>query len=412
MKLLLQFAFGLTVKKGNLTIVRANGERLSFGDGSGPSVIVRFTDLAAEREIVFDPGLKLGELVTDGRIVVETGSLYDFLFLMLRDMRDLIPPWPLNWIEEVQMALWKWLPKNKPDQSRQNVSHHYDLGDDLYSLFIDPDWQYSCAYFEHAGASLAEAQLAKKRHIVAKLVLEPGSSVLDIGCGWGGLALYLAGIAKAERVVGVTLSREQIARAKARSAAAGLDDHVEFRFTDYRAVEGEFDRIVSVGMFEHVGLGFYDTFFQTARRLLREDGVMLLHTIGLTGTPGPTNPWLLKYIFPGGHLPALSDIVQSVERSDLLVADVETLGHHYAETLLAWRTNFMANRARAAALYDERFCRMWEFYLAMAEVGFRTNDVSLYQLQITRHRERIPMTRDYLAAAEQALREVEIGLSG
>lgn len=407
MQALLNFAFRLAVRQGDLTVVRANGERLKFGDGTGTPATVRFKDAKAEREIVFDAGLKLGELFTDGRITVEEGSLYDFLSLMLKDMRDLDPPWPFSWLEAGEMLLWRLLPKNKPDQSRSNVAHHYDLGDALYELFLDPDWQYSCAYFERGDESLAEAQLAKKRHIAAKLLLTPQSSVLDIGCGWGGLALYLARVAGVRSVLGITLSEDQIARAKARATLAQFDDRVEFQLADYRAVQGQFDRIVSVGMFEHVGIGFYDTFFQTSRRLLRDDGVMLLHTIGLTGNAGPTNPWILKYIFPGGHLPALSDIVLSVQQSGLLVTDVETLGPHYAQTLRAWRMNFIARRDEAAKLYDERFCRMWEFYLTMAEVAFRTNDISLYQLQIARDRYRVPLTRDYLPAAEQTLRKLE-----
>ena len=371
---------------------------------------VRFLDGRAERELALDPGLKVGELFTDGRLLVEQGSIYQFLHLLLRDLRDMKPPLALRVFDAAQMTLWRWLPKNNPAKSQRNVAHHYDLGDELYALFLDPDWQYSCAYFEYPGQSLAEAQLAKKRHIAAKLRVQPGSTILDIGSGWGGLALYLARVAGAAKVTGVTLSEEQIARARRRAQEAGLADRVEFHLEDYRAVQGRFDRIVSVGMFEHVGLGFYDAFFRTSRRLLEDDGIMLLHTIGSANTPGPTNPWVLKYIFPGGHLPSLSDIVPPIERAGLVAVDIETLGPHYAETVLAWRLNFMARREEAAKLYDERFCRMWEFYLAMAEVAFRTNDITVYQIQLARRRENVPLTRDYLAAGETELRGREAAL--
>jgi cyclopropane-fatty-acyl-phospholipid synthase len=407
MQALLKFVFGHAVKAGDLTVVTAQGQALRFGDGTGAPVRIRFKDRAAERALALDPAMKLGELFTEARLTVEQGTIYDLLHLMLRDLRNMPAPLVFRLVDHVQMALWRWLPKNDPKRSRRNVAHHYDLGDDLYALFLDPDWQYSCAYFEHPGQSLNDAQLAKKRHIAAKLRINSSSTVLDIGSGWGGLALYLAQVAGAAAVTGVTLSDEQIARARARAEAAGLHDRVAFRLEDYRAVEGRFDRIVSVGMFEHVGLGFYDEFFAVSRRLLRDQGVMLLHTIGSTGTPGPTNPWILKYIFPGGHIPSLSDIISPIERSGLVVTDIETLGPHYAETLLAWRTNFMARRDEAARLYDDRFCRMWEFYLSLSEVAFRTNDITLYQVQLSRERQTVPLTRDYMPAAEADLRARE-----
>ncbi|MGC1302678.1 MAG: cyclopropane-fatty-acyl-phospholipid synthase family protein [Caulobacteraceae bacterium] len=407
MEALLKLAFGYAVKVGDLTVVTSRGRTLRFGDGTGAPVRVRFKDAAAERALVLDPAMKLGELFTDGRLLVEQGTIYDLLYLMLRDLRDMKPPLLFRLVDQVQLALWRWLPKNKPERSRRNVAHHYDLGDELYALFLDPDWQYSCAYFEHPGQSLADAQLAKKRHIAAKLLIEPASTVLDIGSGWGGLALYLSKVAGAAAVTGVTLSEEQIARARLRTEAAALTDRVAFRLEDYRAVQGRFDRIVSVGMFEHVGLGFYDEFFRTSRRLLADKGVMLLHTIGSASTPGPTNPWILKYIFPGGHIPSLSDIVPPIERAGLIATDIEMLGPHYAETLLAWRTNFMARRDDAVRLYDERFCRMWEFYLALSEVAFRTNDITIYQIQLSRERQAVPLTRDYMPTAEAALRARE-----
>jgi cyclopropane-fatty-acyl-phospholipid synthase len=292
------------------------------------------------------------------------------------------------------------------------VAHHYDLGEALYRLFLDADWQYSCAYFEQPDRSLDEAQLAKKRHIAAKLLVEPGVTVLDIGCGWGGLALYLAAVGGAGRVKGITLSADQLACARRRAAELELGARVSFEIEDYRAVRGSFDRIASVGMFEHVGLARYRTFFGCVQRLLTPDGVMLLHTIGRTGEPAETNPWITRYIFPGGHLPTLSEIIPPVERSGLVLCDVEVLRLHYAETLRAWRERFLAHRAEALALYDERFCRMWECYLTMAEAAFRFEDVVVFQLQLARRNDVVPLTRDYIARREAALRRAERAVAG
>ena len=407
MKILLESAFKFAVRRGALNVIRANGERLTFGDGTGQPVTIRFTDAKAERECGLDPELKFGELYTDQRIVIEEGDLYALVVLLIQDMRVIKTPWPFSWVEAIKLWLARRKPANTSKRARRNVAHHYDLGDALYALFLDPDWQYSCAYFENDDQSLAEAQLNKKRHLAAKLRITPDTSVLDIGCGWGGLALYLAGIAGARHVTGVTLSTEQITRARARATAAGLDDKVAFNFQDYRNIEGKFDRIVSVGMFEHVGLGYYDTFFDLCAERLADDGVMVLHTIGLTGPPAPTNAWATKHIFPGGHLPSLSDIVTSVQKSGLILTDVETLGPHYARTLRAWRTNFYANQAEVLKLYDARFCRMWDFYLCMSEVAFTTNDIGLFQVQIAKDRHDLPLTRGYMEAAEQRLRTLE-----
>ncbi len=277
--------------------------------------------------------------------------------------------------------------RNLPGRSRRNVAHHYDLDGRLYELFLDADRQYSCAYFEHAAQSLEEAQRAKKRHIIAKLQLASHHKVLDIGSGWGGLACSLAQ-AGAREVLGVTLSEEQLAYARQRltQGPEATKNHVQLQPDGLsQHVEGRFDRIVSVGMFEHVGVGSYATFFRTCRKLLADDGVMLLHTIsGCSAGPGFTTPWLDKYIFPGGYVPSLSEIVPEIERAGLLVADIEILRTHYAWTLRAWRDRFMARRSEAAKLYDERFCRMWEYYLAAAEVAFRCEDLVIFQIQITR----------------------------
>ena len=399
------------VPRGALTLIAPSGERLVFGDGASKPIVARLTDNAAVWALLLDPDLRTGELFTDGRLVMEQGSIYDFLSLILDNDSQPSPSPIVRALDRFRVATQLWRQRNDPGRSRRNVAHHYDLGDAFYALFLDPDWQYSCAYFEQPGQSLADAQRAKKRHIAAKLLLEPHHRVLDIGCGWGGLALYLAGVAGVAEILGVTLSQEQIVRAENRARAAGLGDNARFALTDYRAVEGRFDRIVSVGMFEHVGLGNYETFFQTCRERLTDDGVMLLHTIGCSDEPSVTNPWITRYIFPGGHLPSLSDILKAVERSGLVVADVEVLRLHYAETLRAWRTAFMARRDEAAALFDERFCRMWEYYLAMSETAFRYEQVVVFQLQLVRRQESAPLTRDYVAAAETDLRARENAIS-
>jgi cyclopropane-fatty-acyl-phospholipid synthase len=297
--------------------------------------------------------------------------------------------------------------ENDATRSKHNVAHHYDLDGRLYSLFLDSDKQYSCAYFDHPDASLEEAQTAKKRHIAAKLLVDQGHSVLDIGSGWGGMGLYLSQVAGAGSIKGVTLSEEQLAVSRKRAATAGLADRVKFELEDYRATSGSFDRIVSVGMFEHVGLASYDDYFRACHRLLKDDGVMLLHTIGRSGTPYPVNPWIARYIFPGGHLPVLSEMMPAIERAGLMVTDIEILRLHYAYTLQAWRERFMAHRNEVLRLYDERFCRMWECYLAMSESAFRWQDAVVFQLQLTKRNDVVPLTRDYIAEREAALREAE-----
>jgi len=402
MEKLLVAVFSRCVARGALTVVTARGKKLMFGDGTGDEVRIRFADAAAERALVLNPELYAGELFMDGRLVVEQGTIFDFLALVLRDPAPLSPAMRL--VKHVRMLKRRIVSWNNPWRARRNVAHHYDLYHRLYRLFLDQDFQYSCAYFERPDASLEEAQLAKKRLVTAKLLLEPGSRVLDIGSGWGGLALYLKEIGGAGDVLGVTLSAEQLAVAAERARERGLDGCVRFALQDYRDVEGAFDRIVSVGMFEHVGPRFYRTYFGKCRELLKPDGVMLLHTIGLMDGPWYPNPWLQKYIFPGGQLPALSEIAPAIERSGLIVTDVECLRLHYAETLNEWRRRFMARRAEAKTLYDERFCRMWEFYLSSCEAAFRFQDVGVYQVQIARRQDAVPLTRDYIAERMHDLR--------
>jgi len=394
------------VRKGRLEVETADGVRETFGDGEGPLLGVKLVDRGAERPLMVNPALALGELYMDGRLIVTRGDLYSLLELGARNLNDIRGlPW-VQALHQGRVAFRGLHQRNNRRRARRNVASHYDLDARLYDLFLDSDRQYSCAYFEYPGQSLDDAQTAKKRHIAAKLLPADGATALDIGCGFGGLGLYLAGVAGA-RVTGVTLSEEQFAVAKNRARDAGLAERVEFRLQDYRDVDETFDRIVSVGMFEHVGVNSYDEFFTTARRLLKDDGIMLLHSIGRNYVPGATNPWIRKYIFPGGHIPSLSEVLPAVERAGLFVTDIEILRLHYAETLRAWRERFMARRDEAAKLYDERFCRMWEFYLAGSETSFRIDGNMVFQLQLAKRQEVVPLTRDYIGEREAELRRRE-----
>jgi cyclopropane-fatty-acyl-phospholipid synthase len=394
----LRVAVGKIVSRGSLTLYTPVGRRLVFGDGTGFPVVAWLADYRAVIALLIDPDMRLGELYMDGRFIFERGTIYDFLHLILREGQNRTHPLPARMIDRARAKLRAFRLKNLPGRSKRNVAHHYDLDGRLYSLFLDEDRQYSCAYFTNPDQSLEEAQAAKKRHIIAKLLIEPLHRVLDIGSGWGGLACSIAEAGAAE-VIGITLSEEQLAYARARPKGA-VQGHVRFDLVDYRSVQGRFDRIVSVGMFEHVGLASYGNFFRTTCKLLADDGVMLLHTIGCSGEPGFTTPWLDKYIFPGGYIPSLSEILPKIEQAGLIVTDVEILRLHYAETLRAWRTRFMAKWDQAQELYDERFCRMWEYYLAAAEVAFRCEDLVVFQIQMAKRVDLVPMTRSYIAAAE------------
>ena len=400
---------GKLVRTGHLEVETADGATHTFGDGSGPRLAVRLADRAAERQLVLNPALHLGELYMDGRLIVTKGSLYDLLELGARNLAAVEElPW-VRALEKARIAFRGVHQRNDRRRAQTNIARHYDNDARLYGLFLDPDLQYSCAYFERPGQSLDDAQSAKKRHIAAKLLLKEGASVLDIGCGFGGMALYLAGVAGA-RVTGVTLSKDQFGVAASRARQSGFVDRLNFRLQDYRDVREAFDRIVSVGMFEHVGVASYDEYFQTVRRQLRDDGVMLLHAIGRNSTPGATNPWIRKYIFPGGYIPSLSEVLPAIERAGLYVTDVEILRLHYADTLRAWRERFMANRAEAARIHDERFCRMWEFYLAGSETSFRIDGHMVFQIQLARRQDTVPLTRDYILEREAELRRREEAL--
>ncbi|MCJ9734098.1 cyclopropane-fatty-acyl-phospholipid synthase family protein [Bradyrhizobium sp. PRIMUS42] len=392
------------IRRGSMTVTGASGLKFTVGDDSGVPVAVRFVTADAERRILVNPELGLGEAYMDGEFVVERGTIADALAILL-DQPDLLPQWAKPWwhLRYLTRHLKQFNPRSR---SRDNVAHHYDLDARLYSLFLDADKQYSCAYFETSKSTLDDAQLAKKRHIAAKLLIKPGQRVLNIGSGWGGLGLYLAEMARAD-VTGITLSTEQLQIANARASEKGLTGSARFLLQDYRDIAGPFDRIVSVGMFEHVGARFYDTYFQRCAELLGQDGVMLLHSIGRSQGPDSTNPWIAKYIFPGGYIPALSEVLPAIERAGLLVCDIEILRLHYAATLKAWRERFMARREEAVELYDERFALMWEFYLAACEMTFRKQNMMNFQIQLTRRQGVVPTTRDYMPREEARLRARE-----
>jgi cyclopropane-fatty-acyl-phospholipid synthase len=374
-------------------------------------VRVRFTSPVAEWNVILYPHLKLGEEFMDGGFVIDEGSLYDFLAVAQSNIIGIAPKLWMKAGLGLRYLTRRLRQMNSPVRARKNVRTHYDLDGRLYSLFLDNDLQYSCAYFEDPNAGLEEAQLAKKRHLAAKLALEPGQRVLDIGSGWGGLGLYLAEHADVD-VTGVTLSEEQFAVSNRRAAEKGLSGRVRFLLKDYRHVAGPFDRIVSVGMFEHVGVGHYRQFFAACRNLLSKDGVIVLHSIGRFDGPGDTNPWIQKYIFPGGYIPAMSEVLPAVERTGMKVTDVEILRLHYARTLRYWRERFLAHREEVKALYDERFCRMWEFYLAGSETSFQYQNLMNFQMQIAMHQEALPLTRNYLWEAEERLRAADRRGSG
>ena len=385
---------------GTLAVEFADGRRETYGDGDRPVSGIALTTPEAERELLLNPGLRLGELFMDGRLEIREGSVYDLLHILMKGRAENRLPRPVRALSQASARL-------RPDRlndlrrARANVAHHYDLDGRLYDLFLDEERQYSCGYFERPDMTLEEAQRAKIARIARKLAPRPGQTALDIGSGWGGLALHLAR-EKGLKVTGITLSEEQLAVSRKRAAEEGLEDRVRFEPEDYRRVEGQFDRIVSVGMLEHVGRRFLGAYFARVAELLKKDGVALVHSIGGYTPPGPTNPWMTKYIFPGGYIPALSEALAAVERSGLLIADVEIWRLHYAETLKNWRRRFMANREAARALYDERFCRMWEFYLASSEASFRVAGNMVFQLLLVKDRTALPQTRTYMEAGASA----------
>jgi cyclopropane-fatty-acyl-phospholipid synthase len=406
MERLLRASLARFVRAGNLRVTTARGTTFTLGDGTGQPAAMRFVTRRAELGLLVDPELRFGEAYMDGEIVIERGSITDLLAILLgQEGGALLWANPRRFARLIARRIQQFNPRWR---ARRNVAHHYDLSTHFYGFFLDSDRQYSCAYFEHPGQSLDDAQLAKKRHLAAKLLLDSNTQVLDIGCGWGGLALYLAEFC-GSRVTGITLSEQQHSFARGRAAdRSGTAGEVEFRLQDYRDVAEKYDRIVSVGMFEHVGVGFYPAFFRKCRALLNDDGVMLLHSIGRSEGPNVTNPWIAKYIFPGGYIPALSEVLPAVERAGFLVTDVEILRLHYADTLKAWRERFLAHREEVEQMYDARFVRMWEFYLAASEMTFREQQAMMvFQLQLTKKQGVVPITRDYIEREEERLRQRE-----
>ena len=388
---------------GTLRIIDARGKQHEFSGAPGPEVTIRLHDKALHYKLFWNPRLAVGEGYMDGTLTMEDGGrIIDLIDLVVANLNRMEANQVIkirNWLTPFVRPIQQHNPIGK---SRRNVAHHYDLSDGLFDLFLDSDRQYSCGYFETPNDSLEQAQLAKKHHLAAKLVLDrPGLKMLDIGCGWGGLGIYMHQRAGAD-VRGLTLSAEQQAHATERVEKLGIADHVRFDLRDYRLENGTYDRIVSVGMFEHVGVRYYVGFFNKLKSLLTEDGLAVVHTIARWDGPSVSNPWLRKYIFPGGYTPSMSEVFAALERTGLKVLDVEFLRLHYAETLKHWSRNFRVNRDKVKDIYDERFCRMWEFYLVGAEIAFRRQDHMVVQLQIARDQEAAPLTRDYMVDWKRA----------
>lgn len=394
------------VKIGSLKVIDAEGGTHVYSGVPGPEVTMRLTDSTLYRKLFFNPELHAGEAYMDGRMSFPDSSLRAFLTLFSINRLSLSSQPMQKVLRRISRGLKRFQQHNPVSKAQQNVAHHYDLGNAFYKLFLDAGLFYSCAYFRNEQETLEQAQRNKCRLIAAKLNLRPGIKVLDIGCGWGGLARYLAEIADVE-VTGVTLSTEQHALAVEAAKAAGLQHRVRVELKDYRALSGRFDRIVSVGMFEHVGVGHYSEFFAKVNELMTDDGVMLLHSIGKMSPPGTASAWLRKYIFPGAYSPALSEVFPAVEANSLWVTDLEFLRVHYATTLRHWQQRFETNRSAIAQMYDERFCRMWEFYLISAEMMFSTGSQEVFQMQLARKREAAPIVRDYMVDLQRSYQQLE-----
>jgi cyclopropane-fatty-acyl-phospholipid synthase len=391
------------IKRGTLTVITADGTERVFGakkSAETPDVIVRMTDRWLPFKLAINPSLYLGEAYMKGLLVFERGDIWDLLELCGRNLRyQRSQRWErlANTLRRFRHLITQF---NSTKYARRNVAHHYDLSDALFASFLDSDRQYSCAYFPAPSMAIDDAQVAKKRHLAAKLLLSSNLRVLDIGCGWGGLALDLASNYGA-LVDGITLSEEQLAFARRRAELENMTGNVRFALTDYRNIHGQYDRIVSVGMFEHVGTPYYRQFFDRIRDLLAPDGIALIHSIGRIDGPDVTDAWMRKYIFPGGYIPALSEVLPIIERAGLVVTDIEILRLHYAETLRLWRDRFRKNWANIQRLYDEQFCRMWEFYLAASEMGFRYGNLMVFQIQLSKDLVAVPLTRDYIYEFER-----------
>ena len=393
------------VKRGELTVVDHNGKVYRYGapDTEFRPVTVRLADSKVVRQVASDPGLGAAEAYMDGRLIVEEGDLLDLVNIIRGSHKWEDSAGTNKFLRKGGKLQHRLSQLNWRKAARENVAHHYDVGNDFYRLFLDADLQYSCGYFTDLSHSIEQAQLDKKTHVAAKLRLKPGMKVLDIGCGWGGLALYLNRVADVD-VLGITLSKEQLDVARQRAAEAGVSDRVKFELLDYRDVTGRFDRIASVGMLEHVGQPFYRTYFRKIRELLADDGIAVVHTMARLGGPGTTDKFMLKYIFPGGYLPALSEMVAASEQAKLIMADCETWRLHYVHTIARWYERYQANHDKIVAMYDERFYRLYQFYLAVSLTMFRDAAMGVYQLQYLRRREATPITRNYMFEDEERLR--------
>jgi len=404
----LKYMLNKIVRRGDLRMIDASGKSHTFGDGTGKHVVSRILDKSYELKLAKNPALYLGESYMKGRFVMESGSIYDFLEIILSNAEHNSYASFLDGVTWFRLLTKKIEQYNPVFRARRNVSHHYDISNEIYDLFLDSDKQYSCAYFDTGTETLEQAQLAKKRHLAAKLDVKDGQKILDIGSGWGGLGLYLAGLGNVN-LTGITLSTDQLAESRQRADRKGLTDRVSFEYKDYRNMNRQFDRIVSVGMFEHVGTVHYATYFRKIHDLLSDDDIAVVHSIGRFDRPTVTNPFISKYIFPGGYIPALSEVLPAIEKSKLYVTDIEILRLHYAETLRRWRRRFCASWPKAAEILDENFCRMWEFYLAGSEAAFRYQKLMVFQIQLTKKLSGVPLTRDYMFENEQKLRAQHLG---
>ncbi len=389
-----------TLRVGTLNLIDARGRTHRFAGTPSPEVTIRLHNKTLEYRLYLNPDLALGEAYMDGSLTIEKGSLDGLAEIIASNMKYA----GSDRLYAFRAWLWQILRRFQQDNpvglSRKNVAHHYDLPDSLYDLFLDEDKQYSCAYFKTPKDDLSTAQTNKKRHLAAKLRLKAGQRVLDIGSGWGGLALYLAQVGGGD-VTGLTLSQSQLRIARERVRGNELSGKVRFQLRDYREEKGTYDRIVSVGMFEHVGVTHHQQFFDTIRDLLNDDGLAVIHSIGRQEGPSTTSVWIRKYIFPGGYSPSLSETLTAIEKSGLWVTDIEILRLHYAETLKAWSRRFQTNRQKIAVLMGERFCRMWEYYLACSEASFRFGDHFVFQIQVAKKRDAVPLTRDYITDFER-----------
>ena len=383
-------------KKGGFILIDANGNQFIIGTPASEQPIkVKILDKKLHYKLLFHPDLYLGEAYTDGQLIIENGTLTDFLDLALmnigRSEFNII-----SYLTNKFRGSYRYLTNfNFIKKSKMNVSHHYDISDDLYDLFLDPKRQYSCAYFKNDDDSLETAQNNKIQHIIKKLNIKPNQKILDIGCGWGSLAMDIAKSAQCE-VTGITLSENQFNYCVKKAKELNLENQLTFKLIDYRELDDKFDRIVSVGMFEHVGRKFYNKFFKQIDNLLDKDGVSLIHTIGSVNPPRDPHPWITKYIFPGGYTPSLSEVTTPIEKAGLIVSDIEVLRLHYAHTLRHWKENCIKNKEKIINMFDERFFRMWEFYLTGCEMAFKWGDQVVYQFQLTKNYTSTPVTRDYI----------------